>query len=324
MLKRLSIILLTILMVVPAMAQPQEGCECMYAPKKGQWQINLALGNGQFFNDASGLFYLLPNADGSAMGISFINDDFQETAGLGNNYISADLSSYVLNTGSLNFNSLTNIIGVQGKYFLTNHIDLNLMVAYKANLQPSKNYIEGVNTGLGYLNGMQDGNYDPTAPVNQVGVGDVYSQKAILGAVTHSLFTQIGADWYFDVKNPRIHPYVGVFGQFKLARVEAFYPYTGQAIYDEDLADAGQLKYTDIDVYRTNYRAGQVFGFGGGLTTGVEYSLSEGLIIGLEVAPVAYQYSLMQLTMNDQDPYYAANHNITAFAFPQLKFGIRF
>ena len=321
MLKRLSIVLLTFLMVVPAMAQPQEGCECLYAPKKGQWQMNLSLGRGQFFNDGAGLFYLLPKADGSSIGIGYINDPYLEESGLGNDYISADLSTYVLNTGSLNYNNLTNVIGAQFKYFVSNHVDLNLSVAYKTNLQPSKDYLEGTFMGNGYLKGMLNG-YDPSEIENTVGVGDIYAQKAILGAVTHSLYTQLGADYYFDVKNPRVHPYLGVFGLFKMARVEASYPYTGQ--YVEDELSNGQLKYDELAVYRSTQRAGQVLGFGGGLTAGVEYSLAEGLIVGLEVAPVAYQYSLMHLVVGGQQDYYAPNHNITAFAFPQLKFGIRF
>lgn len=324
MMKRLSIILLTILMVVPAMAQPKESCECIYAPKKGQWQMNLALGQGQFFNDFNGLYYLLPNADGSAMGLGFIPDNYAEVAGLGNNYISADLSTYAINIGSLNWNNLTNIAGVQGKYFITNHIDLNIMAAYNANIQPHKNYIEGEYYGLGVLQGMKFNDYDPTDVANIVGSGDIYSQKAILGAVTHSLFTQIGADYYFNVVNPRVHPYIGIFGQFKMASIEAYYPYTGQTT-TYDVVDAeNPLKYEDIAMYRPSHRAGQLFGFGGGITTGVEYSLMEGLILGLEVAPVAYQYTLMHLMLEGQENYNACNHNIRAFTLPQLKIGIRF
>ena len=293
----------------------------MYAPKKGQLQMNLMLGRGQFFNDGTGLFYLLPKADGSSMGIGFINDPYLEENGLGNDFISADLSTYVLNSGSLNYNNLVNVVGAQFKYFVSNHVSLNLAVAYKTNLQPAKNYIEGTYTGLGYLKGMSDA-YDPSEIENRVGVGDIYAQKAILGAVTHSLFSQIGADYYFDVKNPRVHPYLGVFGMFKMARVEAAYPYTGQVI-PEDI-EASKLEFQEIDVYRASHRIGQVLGFGGGLTAGVEYSLQEGLVVGLEVAPVAYQYSLMQFALGGQQHYNASNHDITAFAFPQLKFGIRF
>jgi len=323
MLKRLSILLITILMVVPAVAQPQESCECMYAPKKGQFQVNLSMGQGQFFNDFNGLYYLLPNADGTSLGLGFLPSNYKEIAGLGNNYISADLSTYAINIGSLNLNDLTNIAGVQMKYFLTNHIDINLSAAYNVNLQPHKDYIEGEYYGLGVLKEMLNG-YDPTDIANIVGVGDTYASKAILGAVTHSLFTQLGADYYFDVQNPRVHPYLGLFGQFKMARVQAYYPYTGQTTEYDVTEPEAPLMNEDIAMYRPQNRAGQLLGFGGGLLAGVEYSISEGLIIGIEVAPVAYQYTLMHLNAQGQDDYYASNHNIRAFTLPQLKFGIRF
>ena len=40
--------------------------------------------------------------------------------------------------------------------------------------------------------------------------------------------------------------------------------------------------------------------------------------------PVCYQYTLLHLQVGGQDPYYATNHNLRAFAFPQLTLGFRF
>jgi hypothetical protein len=324
MLKKLSILLLTIFMVVPVLAQPKESCECMFAPKKGQWQIDLVLGQGQFFNDATGLYYLLPDADGTATGIGIDELGELEYLGLGNEYISADLSTYVLNNGSLNLNSLVNIAGIQGRYFISNRFDINLMAAYNVNFQPHKDFIEGDVTIIG----AGTTHIDPSYVDVKVGVGDIYAQKAILGAVTNSLMAQIGSNFYFNVKNPRINPYIGLFGQFKMARIEAYYPYTGQKI--EDISNTGGttgssgVAYEDIAVERTSNRAGQVLGFGGGITMGVGYAISEGLILGFEVAPVAYQYSLMHLQVQGQNAYYAMNHDLRVFTYPQLKLGIRF
>ena len=350
MLKKLSILLLTILMVVPAMAQPEEGCECMFAPQKGQWQIDLTLGQGQFFNDLQGLYYLLPSADGSpiGLGLNILGLGNQEILGLGNDNISADLSTYVLNIGSLNVNSLVNIVGLQARYFVADRWDLNILGAYNVNMQPRKDFIEGAFTDDGNLN---VDHIDPSQVNVRVGVGDIYAHKAILGAVTHSLMTQIGSNFYFNTKNPRINPYIGVIGQFKLARIEAYYPYTGQTVQDDTnfggttgngpqvpaindplgqnpnwnqpSTDSG-VQFDDIAMHRASLRGSQVFGFGGGLTAGVSYSLAPGLILSFEVAPVLYQYSLLHLQVQGQDAYFAMNHNIRAFAYPQLKLGIRF
>ncbi len=110
---------MTLLLVVPAMAQPKEGCECVFAPKAGQWQFNFNIGRGDFFNDLGGLYYMLPDEDGTAtgigldipsealsnqLGITTIGTDVNK--GLGNDYLSGVLQLYLLNTGSLNFTNV--------------------------------------------------------------------------------------------------------------------------------------------------------------------------------------------------------------------------
>lgn len=319
MLKRLSILIMTLLLVVPAMAQPQEGCECVFGPKAGQWQFNLNVGAGQFFNDFTGLYYLLPDEDGSAIGLGLDLDTQDVTYGLGNAYISGDLSTLLANTGSLNY-TLKNF-SVGAKYFITDHININLSGAYIMNIQPSKDFIEGetypLNQNLTHL--------DPSQTLAQVGLDEVYAHKAILGAVTNRLMVQLGSEYYFNTKNQRIFPYLGIFGQFKMARIESFYPYTGMYV-DNDTYDpnvAYDPQYEEADLWLTN-RGGQALGFGGGINFGIEYALMEGLFIGAEVAPVCYQYTLLHLQINGQDPYYATNHNLRAFAFPQLTIGVRF
>ena len=122
-----------------------------------------------------------------------------------------------------------------------------------------------------------------------------------------------------------IFPYLGVFGQFKMASIESFYPYTGQYIRTDYPNGEGypDMAFEEVDLYRVN-RGGQALGFGGGINFGVEFALMEGLFIGAEVAPVCYQYTLLHMQVGGQDPYYASNHNLRAFAFPQLTIGVRF
>ena len=319
MLKRLSILIITILLVVPAMAQPKEGCECVFAPKAGQVQFQLNVGTGQFFNDMTGLYYMLPDEDGTAMGIGSDKNTL-EPGTYGNAYISGDLSNLLVNQGSLNFMTRNYMVGM--KVFVTDHINLNLSGAYMLNLQPKKDFIEGEAFDIAGLN-VKD--YDVSETPATVGVGDIYASKAILGAVTNKLMVQLGGEYYFNTRNERIFPYIGVFGQFKMARIESIYPYTGQYV-STDLPDGEgypDMNYEEVDMYRTS-RGGQALGFGGGINIGVEYALMEGLFVGIEVAPVCYQYTLLHLQVGGQDPYYAMNHNLRAFAFPQLTFGFRF
>lgn len=302
-------------MTVPATAQPQESCECAFGPKKGQWEISLNLGRGQFFNDAKGLYYLLPAEDGTAIGIGQDSWALDVEDGLGNDHISADIATFVLNTGSFNANSIVNIAGINAKYFFTDNFAISFGGAYNMNMQPGKNYVEGTSSVL-------PDDYDPSDITGDVLPGDIYSHKAVLGVTSNSGIANLGLDWYFHIKRaPRVTPYLGVLGQFKIARIDSFYPYTGQVIAND--IPTGQLKYEELDVYRTN-RAGNAMGFVVGVNFGVDFSVTENLILGINVAPVLYQYNLVQLQIMGQDTYNVYNHNISAFKYPQLKFGFRF
>ena len=332
MLKRLSILIITILLAVPAMAQPQESCECVFGPKAGQFQFQLNVGPGQFFNDFAGLYYLLPNEDGTSTGlglsypsqlISGLGIDTQDPSVIGNDYFSGDLQTILVNNGSLNYQLLN--LGIGMKVFVSDHWNINLSGAYIMNLQPSKNFQEGQ---WSYADGNGDLIAGPDQYSATVDPGGIYAQRAILGTATHRLMVQLGTEYYFTTKNPRIFPYIGVFGQFKMARIEAAWPsYTGQTI-DNELTDiAGSpipdMEQEELDLYRTP-RYGQALGFGGGINFGVEYALAEGLFVGVEVAPVCYQYTLLHMYAVGQESYYATNHNLRAFAFPQLTLGVRF
>lgn len=310
---------MTILLVVPAVAQPKEGCECVFAPKAGQVQFQLNVGTGQFFNDMTGLYYMLPDEDGTAMGIGSDRNTI-EPGTYGNAYISGDLSTLLTNSGSMNFMTRNYTVGM--KVFVSDHININLSGAYMLNMQPKKDFIEGESYQIDDLN-IKD--YDVSITDATVGVGDIYASKAILGAVTNKLMVQLGTEYYFNTRNERIFPYIGVFGQFKMARIESLYPYTGQYIPTDYPAGEGypDMANEEVDMYRAS-RGGQALGFGGGINIGVEYALMEGLFVGVEVAPVCYQYTLLHLQVGGQDPYYATNHNLRAFAFPQLTLGFRF
>jgi hypothetical protein len=291
----------------------------VFAPKAGQVQFQLNVGTGQFFNDMTGLYYMLPDEDGTAMGIGSDRNTL-EPGTYGNAYISGDLSNLLVNQGSLNFMTRNYMVGM--KVFVSDHININLSGAYMLNLQPKKDFIEGEAYDIAGLN-VKD--YDVSETPATVGVGDIYASKAILGAVTNKLMVQLGTEYYFNTRNERIFPYIGVFGQFKMARIESIYPYTGQYMSTDLPEGEGypDMNYEEVDMYRTS-RGGQALGFGGGINIGVEYALMEGLFVGIEVAPVCYQYTLLHLQVGGQDPYYAMNHNLRAFAFPQLTFGFRF
>ena len=143
MIKKLYTLLILATLSAPLLAQTM-GNSCdgvLFAPKKGQWQISVLLGGGNnFYNENTS--YLLPkfshngkpgNGDNGTVGLP--NDDKD-------NAQNGDLSAY-LNIDGLNNNSLTNILGIEGKYFLSDCWDINFQFSMNINLTPKKDYVEG-------------------------------------------------------------------------------------------------------------------------------------------------------------------------------------
>ena len=109
MLKKLSTLLLLAMMAAPILAQTFSSKKCdgvMFAPEKGQWQISVFMGGGNKFYSENTNSYLLPSFTNTSGSVGLPN-------GSSNN--SGNLNSYLLIDG-LNGNSLTNILGFEGKY----------------------------------------------------------------------------------------------------------------------------------------------------------------------------------------------------------------
>ena len=245
---------------------------------------------------------------------------------------SSDPAIY-LNLGSLNYNNLVNIAGLQGKYFLTDRIDLNLMFSMKINITPGKDYVEGDNT-------VPDMN--------------IPAYKFIEARMTNNWMLALGSNYYFKTRNERVNPYLGGVAGFQMGRIETNQPYTGLTVNDNtEVSDpsAGGLPGNNLpsgnipgeslpgtdtgsdgnstdklpqQVYVPAGRAGQVFGFNVGAVAGIEYSFAPGLLLGIEVQPVSYRYNILQVCPKGLDRYSASNHDLKVFASAVLKLGIRF
>src|SRR5574344_1436023 len=104
MVKKLSIFLIAVLTVASLGAQPAERSgSAMYAPRAGQFQVSAVLGSGLFFETE--------------------NLNYMPSSELGLDPTVAGPGKY-LQMGSLNNNSVANIAGIQGKYFVTNRFAL--------------------------------------------------------------------------------------------------------------------------------------------------------------------------------------------------------
>lgn len=319
MIKKLCILLLSVASVAPITAQQYSSGDASFAPKKGQWQISAVIGNNQMFNQD--MTYLLPNYWNP-------NNNNYPQVGLGGYGNQSNDPGVYLNLGNLNSNSLVNLIGIQGKYFLTDRWDVNLMFSMNINATPKKDYIEGDYT------------------VEEM---PIMASRYMEGRISNAWNVAIGSNYYFNTKNERINLYVGGLLGWQMGRIETVTPYTGEYYDDsndyqnsdgtnigtgdtdsnEDLpmgeGDVNMNEGKDpVQLYTPNSRAGQIFGLKVAGVAGIEYSLSPGLILGFEVQPVAYRYDHIQICPKGQAAYKVGHHNINFFATPNLKIGFRF
>lgn len=291
MIKKLCTILLLAAFVAPTWAQQTGGSKegVVFAPRKGQWQVSLVLGNsGQFYNESTS--YLLPQYTNTGGSIGLPN---------GGTNNSGDLNRY-LNISGLNDNSLVNIAGLQAKYFISDCWDINLSFGMNISITPKKDYIEGDNS------------------VPDVIIPD---QKYVNAQMTNNWYMSVGTNRYFKTGNPRIHPYLGVVAGFQMARIETTEPFTGKTYSDgEDDEDTALPE----QVYVAAGKAGQMFGIKGAAVAGIEYSVVKGLLFGLEFQPIAYRYDVIQICPKGFDKYSISHHNIKLFEMPVVKLGFRF
>ena len=313
MIKKLCILLLSVASVAPITAQQYSSSDASFAPKKGQWQVSAVIGNNQMFDQS--MNYLLPNYWSPT-------NQYPQVGLGGYGQQSSDPGVY-LNLGNLNSNSLVNLIGIQGKYFLTDRWDVNLMFSMNINATPKKDYIDGDYT----IENMP-----------------IMASKYMEGRISNAWNVAIGSNYYFNTKNERINLYVGGLLGWQMGRIETTTPYTGETTYNEDalfIEDENDANYNSeynvlgpnhdedltgesVQLYTPNSRAGQIFGLKVAGVAGIEYSLSPGLILGFEVQPVAYRYDHIQICPKGQAAYKVGHHNINFFATPNLKIGFRF
>ena len=295
MIKKLCTLLLLATLSAPLLAQTasSNGEGVIFAPQKGQWQVSMFLGGGnKFYNENT--TYLLPRFTNTSGEVGLPN---------GGSLESGDLSTY-LQIDGLNGNSLTNIIGFEGKYFLSDCWDINLQFSMDINLTPKKDYIEG----------------EATVP-DMI----IPAQKYINAQATNNWYVGVGSNRYFKVSNPRIHPYLGAALGFQMARIETSEPYTGETYADgEDEGDDEVGSGLPTQVYHSGTPAGQMFGIKAAAVAGIEYSLAPGLVLGFQMQPVAYRYDVIQICPKGFDKYNASHHNIKLFDMAVLKLGIRF
>ena len=281
MIRKLCTILLTALVAVPVMAQPKgPATDADYTPRKGQWQVSVMAGYSGFFNENLNS-YLVPSVSNTAGSVGLPN---------GGTDASGDMSSY-LNIGGFN-NQNFSIVGLQTKAFVSDNWELNASFGVNIDLTPSKPYVEG----------------DYTTPEMIIP-----EQQYINAQSTHNWYVTLGTNRYFNLRNPRIHPFVGLALTYQMARLVTVEPYIGENAEGDDL----HLYYSGTNI-------GQVLCGKASLVAGIEYSVCPGLVLGFEFHPASYRYDIIQMAPRGFDVYTASHQSIRVFDTPVLKLGFRF
>lgn len=200
---------------------------------------------------------------------------------------------YVFNLGKLNENNASNMLGVNASYFILDNLEITAMFGMNINLTPKKDYVEGDFT----VPDMPYPNY-----------------KYVLGETNHLFNLEIGLNYRFKLRNERISPYIGAFCGYQMARIETVYPYTGEVNAEGE----------PMELFRNTYRAGQEYTIRSGIMAGIDFAVAPGFIIGFEVAPASYQYSVVDVRPTGLTAFQADNHTIKIFSQPRLKLGFRF
>lgn len=253
MIRKLCTILLTALMVAPALAQPaKSGAQDDYAPRKGQWQVSMVVGNSGFVNEDLNS-YLVPRLQPTGGSIGLPN---------GGTDASGNLSQYLNISG---FNSDYQVVGLQAKVFVSDHWELNTSFGMNIDLTPGKDYIEG--------------DYEVPDMV-------IPEQKYINAQSSHNWYGTLGFSRYFTLSNPRVHPYVGGAGAFQMAKLVTQEPYIGETPDGDDkhMYQSG-INIGQVLGFKAGFVAGIEYSLAPGLVVGFEFNPASYRYDLIQIAP---------------------------------------
>jgi len=208
---------------------------------------------------------------------------------------SANQSTYSIVSPSLSQNptqnSLVNMIGIEGKYFLTNTLALRLNGSTVFDATPG---YEGV----------------PAVTLNDAVILPGYND--IPARANAEVIINAGVDKYFATKNAHLFWYAGPVLNFHYGRKTGF-------------EVTGSTADTNVDVSTTSTRYAEAYGFGISGVAGAEYYTTSGIVFGLELRGISYMYTVNSiLPVEGLKTLRSDNHNISFLSLPTIKIGFRF
>ncbi len=248
----------------------QEGGK--YSPSSGDISVAVLLGQGNFFNGGLDV----PSSPGSSWW-----------------YISGSAPS--ANMVNDNSNPVTNMVGVEARYFVASNIAAKLTGGAVLRSTPARDNVPSI--------------IDPSSP----NVTWIPNYDAVIKHNEFKMHLSLAGEYHFPSKFDRVHPYLGVSLPFYYSRKSMYDP---TVVQDQNKG----IIVTDVTV-----RHVEIMAYGGQIAGGIDFYLTEGFYLGFEVKPFSYIYAYSQkFPAAGLDPLEADTHTYSFFSQPNLKLGFRF
>ena len=297
-----------------------------------KFSVSLMLGNANLFDQD--LSYVLPKY-GSSYGLGANNSTEKST----------DPGAYI-KLNNLGQGSITNMAGIRFGYYITDGIDVNMSFGMDLRSTPHKNYVEDEKVagltieGAKYIEGKIQNNW-------LLSVGGNYHFGVSNERVDMYAGVQVGYQHgQLTITTPYTDlDYKYLMSDDKMPETKTSTTSTGTMVNPdgtptfvyEDGTKAttttvstakNELGTTDEKanpvLYDPRSKAGQVNCITAAIVAGINYSLTDGLFLGVEFAPYGFQYSLLEVCPKGGRVYQAAHYANRFFANPMLKLGFRF
>ncbi len=297
-----------------------------------KFSVSLMLGNANLFDQD--LSYVLPKY-GSSYGLGANNGTEKST----------DPGAYI-KLNNLGQGSITNMAGIRFGYYITDGIDVNMSFGMDLRSTPHKNYVENEEVagltieGAKYIEGKIQNNWLLSVGGNyHFGVSnervDMYAGVQVgyqHGQLTITTpYTDLDYNYLMsDDKMPKTNTSTTSTGTMVNPDGTPTFVYEdGTKATTTTVSTAkNELGTTDEKanpvLYDPRSKAGQVNCITAAIVAGINYSLTDGLFLGVEFAPYGFQYSLLEVCPKGGRVYQAAHYANRFFANPMLKIGFRF
>lgn len=236
-----------------------------FAPQKGDFTAAMTFGAGAYLT--SGL--VVPSSSSNVSGAAPFD-----------------------NTVSANGNSITNMAGVEGRYFVKDNFAISLSGGAILRNTPAQLAIPAV-----IVNG------------NTI----IQGYNAVVADERINVNVTVGGQWLFTTKNDRLFPYVGFTLPFDYARRSMFDP---TVTVDTN----GNVTITDLGARHVDITA-----FGVQAVAGVDYYIAKDVFFGFDIKPVSYTYAM---SMKSPGPglikLEADTNTVSFFAQFSFKLGFKF